>query len=244
MRFILSTKPASLVCTLGVLSSVFASSAHGADVFVLDFESATGFTTSASQFTDGGSDYFIRTDGSNISSSVNYSNVTGSYFAAQDLDGDGGNREESLTTSSFSITNYTNLMFAVDLAEDQSSDGDEDWDNPDFVSFQYSLDGADFVEFMNVNNGTMGTNFAPMLGSTEITDSFVTFIADFSSLIGDTLAIRTVINLNAGDEDIAFDNLTVTGDLIVVPLPSAVFAGFGLMGVLATRRVLSQNSRA
>lgn len=56
------------------------------------------YTTSVAEFTDGTSDYFTRTDGSNIGGSNVYNTPEGSFFfAAQDLDGEGGPITVSLT---------------------------------------------------------------------------------------------------------------------------------------------------
>ena len=67
------------------------------------------YTVSTPEFTDGGQDYFIRTDGSNISSE-NFSNIQGSsYFAAQDIDGDGANRNQTLT--------FSNILSLIHISE-------------------------------------------------------------------------------------------------------------------------------
>ena len=50
-------------------------------------------------------------------------------------------------------------------------------------------------------------------------------------MTGNDLAIRAIWNLDSGDEDLAIDNLSVSG----VPAPGAA-ALFGLAGLTAARR--------
>ena len=74
-------------------------------ILLEDFEDGTIlYTTTTTEFTDGGKDYFLRTDGSNISSGVNLDNVQGSsFFAAQDIDGEGASSTQSMTFSGVNI---------------------------------------------------------------------------------------------------------------------------------------------
>lgn len=217
-----------------------ACSAHAADLFVLNFEAAGGYTTSIAEFTDGGSDYFFRTNGSGMAASNVYNGATGSFFAAHDIDGEGATLPVSLTTSTFSIANHNNLRFAVDLAEDDDG-ANQDWDLPDYVNFEYSLDGGSWQSIFSAINDGSTFNSAAFINGVEITSTFSTFSADLSALTGSTLAVRIVFSLDAGDEDIAIDNIRVTGDAInIVPLPPAAWAGMGLLatiaGVRAARR--------
>ena len=89
----------------------------------LDFEAAGGYTTSILEFTDGGGDFFIRTDGSDISSSIVYNNIIGTYiFAAMDIDGEGATLPVFLDIDDIDISGQTNLIFSVYLAEDDDAD--------------------------------------------------------------------------------------------------------------------------
>ena len=96
------------------------------------------YAVSIPEFTDGGQDYFIRTDGSNITGE-SFSNVQGSsYFAAQDIDGAGANRNQTLAFSNINISGLTNLDFSIFLAEDDNGSF-ENWDPSDFVHITYSI---------------------------------------------------------------------------------------------------------
>lgn len=215
---------------------------HAADLFLLDFETASGYSTSVAEFTDAGSDYFFRTNGSGMAASNVYNGASGSFFAAQDIDGEGATLPVSLTTSSFSIANFNNLRFAVDLAEDRASDGNADWDLLDYVRFEYAVDAGTWTEIFSViNDGVTTFNTAAFVNGVALTDTFRTFSEDLTGLTGTSMTLRIIFSLDSGDEDIAIDNIRITGDAInVVPLPPAAWAGMGLLaaiaGVRAARR--------
>jgi hypothetical protein len=184
----------------------------------LDFESAGGYNTSIPEFSDGDSDYFTRTDGSGISSSISLINSDGSFFAAQDIDGEGAVLPVLLNISNIDISNLTNLQFSIDLAEDD--DGvNEDWDANDYVRISFSIDGSPYQNLLFIeselafgNNGKprIDTDFDGVGDGTEITDTFSEFTESIAGT-GAILELRIEFNLNAGDEDIALDNIRVCG---------------------------------
>jgi hypothetical protein len=227
----------SIVQTAVISAAAAAASAHASEVYSLDFESAGGYTTSVAEFSDGSTDYFLRTNGAGIASSVNYHNADGSFFAGQDIDGEGAGLPVSLTTSTFSIAGFNTLRFYVDLAEDAAGDGNQDWDAPDFVRFEYAVDGGAWEEIFTAGNDGSTFNAAALVNGTAITDVFATFQADLAGVTGSTMAIRVVWSLDAGDEDLAIDNIRITGQPIaVVPLPPAAWAGLGTLALIAGAR--------
>lgn len=220
---------ASLIVCAGV--------ANAADLYYQDFSSqGVGYSTSVAEFSDGAGDFFTQTDGSNFGSFVSYLGADGSYFAGMDLDGEGAGLPLILTTDTFDISGATNLQFAIDLAEDDDG-SNQDWDSSDFVSVEYSIDGGSWMSIFEVENDGSIFNTAPLVNGVEVTETFSTFMADLSSLSGSTMAIRLVWNLNAGDEDLAIDNISLTGDLAVVPLPPAAWAGLGMLGLMGAVRL-------
>ncbi|RMG56906.1 MAG: hypothetical protein D6722_25670, partial [Bacteroidetes bacterium] len=190
----------------------------GQTVFLLDFESAGGYTTSIGESTDNGGDYFLRTDGSDISAT--FFNIQGSsFFAAQDVDAapTAGGATETLTITGINISGLTSLGFAVYLAEDDDG-SNQDWDDNTSVIFQYRIDGGTWTNVLAVE-AVGGTNTEPALDTdfdgigdgAAITDAFTQYSAAISGG-GSTLDIQVLMsNLDAGDEDIAFDNIEVTG---------------------------------
>ncbi len=195
-----------------------------ATLFTETFETdgnGTRYTTSIPEFSDGLGDFFTRSDGSNIGSFVNYNNPGDSfYFAAQDIDGEGAASQQTLTFSGINISGFTNLNLSTLLAEDDSSDGNEDWDSTnDFVLFEYQIDGGGFNSLLAIENDGSTFNSAPLQDTdfngigdgTEVTSTF----ASFSNAItgtGSTLDLKITIDFNSGDEDIAIDNIEIAGD--------------------------------
>ncbi len=218
------------------LSAIAGAAQAQVTAFNQDFESDSGFSTSVPQFSDGSGDFFLRTGGSlSFGSFVNYNGADGDFFAGMDLDGEGATLPLSLTTDTFSISGLTDLNFSVDLAEDQDGTN-EDWDDADFVDFEYSVDGGAWTNIFSVlpiDDGTL-FNQEPAIGGlagNEITDTFQSFTAALTGVTGNTMAIRAVFQLDSGDEDLALDNITVSG----VPAPGAV-ALLGVAGLAGMRR--------
>lgn len=181
----------------------------------------TRYTTSIPEFTDSSEDFFLRTDGSNIIGTYNVINPEGSfYFAAQDIDGEGAASQQTLTFSGINIAGATNLNFSALLAEDDASDGNEDWDVAnDFVLFEYQIDGGGYNNLLRLENDGSTFNSPPFEDTdfdgtgdgTEITDTFTSFSKAIAGT-GSTLDLRITIDLNAEDEDIAIDDIQITGD--------------------------------
>lgn len=217
--------------------SAAAGIAQAGDLYYQDFESTSGYTT-ITEFSDGTEDYYHRTNGGGMHSSVNYNGATGYYFAGQDLDGEGAGLPIEMTTDTFSIAGATDILFSVDLAEDDDG-SNQDWDGPDFVSFEYSIDGGAWTNIFTVESDIAinAFNGEPEVNGVAVTDTFSTFSADLSALSGSTLAIRVLWDLDSGDEDLAIDNIRVTGNVVVVPLPAAAWGGLGMLGLMAGVRM-------
>ncbi len=196
-----------------------------------DFEDAdVNYISSIPEFTDGSGDYFIRTDGSDYVGSVNFIDVVGnSFFAAQDIDGEGASATQNISFDNLDVSLYSTIYFDAIFAEDQSSDGDEDWDTPDHIKVEYSFDGGTtwtsiFAIENDLSSGN-GTNNIPRVDTDldgtgdgeEITDTFKPFRAAFENNTSNnptnstTVSIRISMSLNSGDEDIAFDNVLIRG---------------------------------
>jgi len=181
----------------------------------IDFETAgSGYSTSEAEFVDSNEDYFSQTDGSNINAVL--SNADGSFFAAQDID-EQYTLPVDLEITNINISTLSNLEFSIDLAE--GDDGsNEDWDVGDYVRIYYSIDGAIEQNLLWIENDGSTFNSAPFIDTdfdgtgdgTEITDAFTTFTESIAST-GSLMDIRIEFSLDAGDEDIAIDNIKVCG---------------------------------
>ncbi len=190
----------------------------GFSQFVLDFETAGGYTTSSAEHTDGYSDYATRTDGSDIS--ANYYGQQGSYFfAAQDVDADGFANPDTLLVTGIDVSSYTNPQFYVMLASYMGG-----WDATDSVYFQYSADGGTtWTTILGLQNDGSDYN-GPVYIDTDgdgvgdvdagLSATFKPFTVDLNFPSGTTtIDLRVIISLNSGSEDIAFDYIRI-GDPI------------------------------
>ncbi len=187
-------------------------------IFVLDFETPGGYTTSMAEQTDGSNDYFTRTNGTDISAI--YNSPQGLYFfAAQDLDADGMSSPATLSIDDINISGYTNLELRVYLAEDD--DGlNEDWDASDYLHIDYDIDNSGtFSNGVWVENDGSGFNSAPYIDTdydgdgdgAEITDTFTQFTKNITGT-GSLLDIKiTFGGLTSSDEDIAIDHIEIWG---------------------------------
>ncbi len=182
------------------------------------FETAGGYSTSISEFTDNYYDFFIRTNGSNIGSNYSVSNIQGSYFfGAEDIDGEGATLPVTLTIDDINISGYTNLQLKVYLAEDDDGTN-QDWDAADYVHFDYDIDNSgSFTELLWIESSgstntepKIDTDFDGVGDGTAITNNFVQFTQNISGT-GSLLDIKITFYLDSGDEDIAIDNIEIVG---------------------------------
>ena len=218
-----------------------------------DFEDSTiTYTTNdADDLSDiSNRDYFgrIASDTATPPGDVSFSNAQGTgYFGVQDSDAANSGDIDviELTWSNIDTSNFENLNLSWFIAEDDATDGSEDWDSDTEFRIDVSVNGGGFSTIFQVASeiGTDGnetneaprvdTNFDGIGDGTLITDSFQSFNVNLAN--ANTYDIRvTFTQLNAGDEDFAFDNLRFTGT--AVPEPAA--CGFLLLGLgaVASRR--------
>ncbi|WP_033959779.1 lamin tail domain-containing protein [Psychroserpens jangbogonensis] len=205
-------------------------SSHGqTKIDELTFETAGGYTTSVSEFTDGFEDYFVRTDGTtNIDGSqMVFINQQGTYFfAVHDTNGDGGPSNLTLNFNNIDITNYSSLQLRIHIAEDDEG-GNQDWDGNSYMHITGSVDSAASQNILWIEATGGGTNTEPRLdtnfngsgNSTVLTDTFTQFTANISGT-GADLDLQIEFNgLNDGDEDIAIDNIEIWG-VFITPTPT------------------------
>jgi predicted extracellular nuclease len=193
-----------------------------ATIFSEGFETdgnGTRYATSVPEFSDGSGDFFTRTDGSTVGSFYQVTGATGGfYFAAMDIDGEVASAQQTLTFSGIDVSGFADLAFSIDVAEDDAADGNEDWDLSDFVRIEYGLDGGAFQTLMAFENdgatfnsaAFRDTDFDGIGDGAEITSSFTTFSQAIAGA-GSALDLRITFDLGAGDEDLAIDEVTVSG---------------------------------
>ncbi|MEL6924481.1 MAG: hypothetical protein AAFO94_10580, partial [Bacteroidota bacterium] len=165
-------------------------------------------------------DYFgVLSETSPTNLNVDYGNDDGNFLGAQDTDGGGcgngtGNDDVSALLDDIPISGQTGITLCFDLAEADASNGEEDWDAASSVSIAYSIDGASF-ETVLVMEAAGGTNTMPQadcdndgLGDgDEIGNDFSTFCFPVSGT-GTFIDLQfNISGLDAGDEDVAIDNI-------------------------------------
>ena len=205
-----------------------------ADIWMLNFESAGGYTPSITEFSDGATDYFatIKMNGDEDAYDYNHnyiadvdgislSNIQGEYFfSGMDIDGEGALLPVNITVQDVSIYGYSNLNFYVYLAEDDNTTN-QDWDESDYVHIDYDIDNSgSFTNLLWIESsggtGTepaIDTNFDGTGDGSAITDNFTEYSKGISTEgYPNFVDIRITFYLDSGEEDIAIDNLRITGD--------------------------------
>lgn len=178
------------------------------------------YATSIPEFSDGAFDFFQRTDGSTIISSYELAGAEGSfYFAAQDIDGEGAAKTQTLTVSAIDISGYENLSFSGLFAEDAASDFGDDWDASDSVIFEFRIDGGAWTQLIAFeNDGETFNGVARQdvdFDGTGEGDALSPTFTRFAAAIGETgtaMDFRVTFTLDSGDEDFALDGLEISGD--------------------------------
>lgn len=186
----------------------------------------TNYTTSIAEFTDGGGDFFLRTDGSDIGSFYEVNGVDGLFiFAAQDIDGEGATLPVSVSTIAIDVTGLSDVDFAILLAEDDDGDTNQDWDDADFVNITYSVDGGADQNLLWIRSEATGTNNTPKIDTNfdgigdgaEITSTFTEYVRNIALSGNSSITFKIEMSLNSGDEDIAFDNIRVINGFVAEP---------------------------
>ncbi|MEL0454940.1 T9SS type A sorting domain-containing protein [Flavobacteriaceae bacterium SZ-1-7] len=198
-------------------------------VFFENFQddgNGTVYNTSVPEFSDGSGDFFTRTDGSsNITSTYQiFSDDNDYYFAAMDTDGDGQPSVLTMDFDDIDISGFTNMTFVIGLAEDDSEDGNEDWDADSSFTVEVDYDNSgSFTKILQFEaiGGTntepaQDTDFDGVGDGTFLTNEWGYFQVALAT--GSLIDIRlTFSNLDAGDEDIAIDLVAIAEDIDLFP---------------------------
>ena len=184
--------------------------------------------TSTEDCTDTFNDYFTRTDGTTINSTYS-SLITGQdgsfYWAAQDTDGAPCTiNQENIVFNAVDTSAHINLNFSVMVSVVQPAPGDGNYDHDDNAEaiFEYSTNGGStytpIVCF--ATDQTVAFNLPFLVDANcdgtgdgvELTEAMTTYAAAIPD--APSIIIRARMDFfDAGDEDFAFDNLQITGDL-------------------------------
>jgi hypothetical protein len=183
-------------------------------------------TSTGDQFSDGSGDFFTQVPSGTVAGSyvVTGQNNTG-YFAAMDTDGEPeGGTVLTLTFDDINIAGQTDMELSLLAAEDDDGTN-QDWDNNTLFYVEVDYDNSGTFTKVLQFAGQNATNTEPGLDEnldgfydqiTEgptLTDIFTSFTVPLLGT-GSTLDVRLVFeNLDAGDEDIAIDDIEICGTL-------------------------------
>ena len=184
----------------------------------IDFETAgSGYTVSPQEYSTGlGSsfpDYYKRTDGTDITPSVTFTNKQGTYFfSGEDLDNLAASY--TVTGDALSISGYENLQIKLLVGGSgvgYTKEGEE------YLKIQYQIDGGGFTTLAQfLGNGSYYTEDSDADGTVD-GSNIDTPMQEFTYSIpttGSTLQVRLEA-FNGGSEEIAFDNIRILGTVVL-----------------------------
>ena len=183
------------------------------------------YSTSMSEQIVTTSAYFTRTDGTNIATPISF--LDGEhYFAVQDIDTSPMSSPATMLFNDINIATFTNLTFLVGLAEHDAADGMEDWDNDDFVHFEYQIDNSGtWKNLVWVENGgtadsapQIDTDFNGVGDGDILVNTFDIHVLFDIPDTGSLIDIRVTFGgLTEADEDFAMDFLALFNDFNLFP---------------------------
>lgn len=171
-------------------------------------------------FTDAATNDFNITDASGTGAAGS------SFFAFEDYDhipslgATVGSSDIVVMQFTVDITNFSNLSFSGLFARDTADDGNEDWDALSSLIITASIDGGAAQTVLAIEAQDNSSFAAPAVDTngdgigdgTVLTDTFQTLSGNITGT-GTTLVLTiTVTELDTGTENIAIDNITVSGD--------------------------------
>lgn len=223
---------------LFLFGAIFFNTAHAQ--LTEPFDNDSQFSKAGNFVSDGGQDYFGIYDpsasgshdfdgGSNPSGTPTYTGFTGTYLVGEDMNGDGGATPNTLTWS-VPITGLTSIMFSAKIAEGASNSIDEGGAGEDHIRFTYQIDGGSITNLLAFEGADFTSNPGTTLNGrfredadfngvgdpagTRLEDAGAVFTKSIAGT-GTTLILRLTVNVDGSNEDIAIDDISISGVLPV-----------------------------
>ncbi len=180
-----------------------------------NFDNASGYSVPlGSEGSDGASDYFMRTDGSDID--ITYNGNSGLFFAAQDIDDGGWTGSASpsqILWTGIDISGKSGLEFSGQFASAATGKIDKS----DSVLVEYRLDGGNWQKLLAFrNNGSTyndefgeDSNFDGIRDGVVLSETMTSFTKNIYDS-GNSMDLRITVAVNSGGEDFAFDSFTLS----------------------------------
>jgi hypothetical protein len=204
-----------------------------------DFDDNTGVATTVyvnGVCNDGDTDYFGKVClnglgcGNTVGSAISLTGGDGGTFlGAHDTNAEASCNSSASVSATFDNINVSGvsvIYLCFEVAEDDASDGLEDWDANSAVSFEVDFDNSgSFSKVIQISGGG-STNTEPGIDTdcngtengTKITSTFNTYCFGISGT-GSVMDLRVQINnLDDGDEDIAIDNVRLYNGSTSLPV--------------------------
>jgi len=187
------------------------------------FETESGYTFSDPGYSDGSGDYFLRSQNGDVDGTPTgmhtYTGLDGEWFiVGEDVDSEGV-AEFTVTLDEIDATGYSDVTVSILVG----SGGQFKFDTGDYLILEYDNNnsGAYTVlgafygyDFAN-GDGTNGNLYedTDLDGSADDGTPLGTDMATFTYDVSDAgqLDIRVRVKMNSGDEEVAFDNIVVSG---------------------------------
>jgi len=210
-------KLALLMCLIFVSSAIFS-----VDIVTQSFETTSGYTPNPAFQNDGSNDYFDRGQDGDFGM-VDLTGEDGLYYiGAEDTDADGMPGECTVTLDEINLSGYSSVQVSIALAAPRT----DKYDEADYIILEYDKNnsgtytilgafyGHDWVNG-DATNGDLREDtdldgYANETG-TILTSTFQDFTYNID---GDatTIDVRVRLKFNSGSEEVAFDNIRVTGN--------------------------------
>ena len=235
-------KPIFLSAALVALLLATQQSANAVVILLEDFDDATiGYTSTLADpgVSDLSESYFGRVGGAGgltVGGGINFTNTSGGYFGANATAGAPSIGTGAINWTGINIANFNNLTFSGWFAEDDDASL-ETWDPNSEVRVRAQIDGGGFFDVFGIQasqdtdpmtppvaNQTprVDTNLDGFGEGAEITDTFTQFVANIAGT-GSLLDLQIFVGgLTEAGEDIAFDNIMISGDSVAAPEPGSL----------------------
>lgn len=225
-------------------------------IFNVDFETPDVGYTVTNGFYESSDDYWIRTDGSNITTDRTYSGIQGSWFmAGEDTDKSGTQGYVGLTLNSVNVSGYTDLSVSLLLA---AGGNGNIYEYVDYISLQYSMNSGAFTQIGRFSGDSYSSS-SPLKSDTDfnglgdgiaLTNAFQKFTYAIPET-GSALQVRIMTSMSASGEAVAVDNFLIEGTPPTPPVPdpspsqvpepsAIILLGCGLIGLVGLKKKLKK----
>jgi len=221
---------------MALVAVAFCAEVNAQTIWTEDFDGSntTNAPTLIGECTDETGDYFGIVGSADIN--VTYGGAIGNFLSAQDTDGIVADAVSGCMAGSAAVSaDFTGidvsscgaeLYLCFDIADAPAADGANDWDVSS--SIVVSVDGASVANFAGTGTNSVGVANGDATSSCTVGGAFTTYCSAVTIPADGTADINIAINgMDAGDEDVAVDNITFICGVANLPAGNTDFADCG-----------------